>query len=127
MAKRSRSVKVGPLKPAPTQIADLVADPENRRAHTARNLAMVVEALQDVGAARSIVIDEDNLILAGNGVTTAAVQAGITKLRVIETAGDEIIAVRRSGLTPAQKRALALYDNRTAELAEWNLEQFAVR
>jgi hypothetical protein len=84
---------------------------------------MVAASLRDVGAARSIVIDEGNVILAGNGVTAAAASAGITKLRVIEAAGDELIAVRRSGLTDAQKRALALYDNRTAELAEWNLEQ----
>jgi DNA modification methylase len=34
-----------------------------------------------------------------------------------------VIAVRRSGLTAEQKRALAIYDNRTAELATWNLDQ----
>ena len=84
---------------------------------------MVVDALHQVGAARSIVIDESNVILAGNGVTEAAAEAGITKLRVIDASGDELIAVRRSGLTDAQKRALAIYDNRTAELATWNPEQ----
>ena len=84
---------------------------------------MVVDALHQVGAARSIVIDEDDVILAGNGVTEAAAEAGITKLRVIEASGDEIIAVRRRGLTAEQKRALAIYDNRTAELAEWDADQ----
>ena len=39
-------------------LTDLVPDPQNRRTHTAKNLAMVVDALQQVGAARSIVIDE---------------------------------------------------------------------
>ena len=107
----------------PVTLGDLVPDPQNRRAHNPRNVGMIVDALQHVGAARSIVIDEDNVILAGNGVTEAAVGAGITKVRVIEAAGDEIIAVRRSGLTADQKRALALYDNRTAELATWNVEQ----
>jgi DNA modification methylase len=34
-----------------------------------------------------------------------------------------VIAVRRTGLSDAQKRALALYDNRTAELATWHIEQ----
>jgi hypothetical protein len=33
--------------------------------------------------------------------------------------------VRRSGLTPEQKAKLALYDNRTAELAEWDSEALA--
>src|ERR1700692_1174461 len=81
----------------PTHIKDLVPDPANRRAHNPRNIGMVVDALHQVGAARSIVIDEDNVILAGNGVTAAAVKAGITKVRVIDAAGDELIAVRRSG------------------------------
>ena len=84
---------------------------------------MVVDALQKVGAARSIVIDEDGVILAGNGVTEAAAEAGITKVRVIDASGDELIAVRRTGLTPAQKRHLAIADNRGAELATWNVEQ----
>jgi hypothetical protein len=87
---------------------------------------MVTDALRDVGAARSIVIDEGNVILAGNGVTEAAAAAGISKVRVIDAAGDELIAVRRSGLTDEQKRHLAMYDNRTPELAEWNFEQLAV-
>ena len=113
-----------PMKGGPVRtVAELEADPENRRAHPARNLEMIAAALREVGAARSIVIDEDDRILAGNGVTTAAAQAGITKLKIIEAEGDELIAVRRRGLTPEQKRALAIYDNRTGELAEWNVEQ----
>jgi len=107
------------------QISELIPDPANRRRHNPRNLAMVVDALKDVGAARSIVIDEDNVILAGNGVTEAAVTAGFTSVRVVEAEGDELIAVRRAGLTGEQKRALAIYDNRTAELAEWNPDQLA--
>ena len=104
-------------------ISELKADPKNRRKHNARNLDMVATALKEVGAARSIVIDEDDVVLAGNGVTEAAKAAGITKVRVIEADGDELIAVRRSNLTDEQKRALAMYDNRSAELAEWDLEQ----
>jgi DNA modification methylase len=100
----------------------LVADPANRRLHPARNVEMVRASLQQLGAARSIVIDEDDVILAGNGVTAAALAAGITSVRVIETSGDELVAVRRRGLTPEQKRALALFDNRTAELAEWDVD-----
>jgi hypothetical protein len=106
-------------------LASLVADPTNRREHNERNVTMVADALRDVGAGRSIVIDEDDVILAGNGVQAAALQAGLTTVRVIEADGQEIIAVRRRGLTAAQKRALAIYDNRTAELATWNFEQLA--
>jgi len=104
-------------------VAELKPDPENRRTHNARNVAMIASSLRDVGAARSIVIDEDDRVLAGNGVTEAAEGAGITRVRVVDTDGDEIIAVRRRNLTPDQKRALAIYDNRAAELAEWNAPQ----
>jgi len=79
-----------------------------------------VDSLQQVGAARSIVIDEDNVILAGNGTVDAAGEAGIERVRIIEADGHELIAVRRRGLSVEQKRRLALADNRSAELAEWD-------
>lgn len=101
----------------------LKPDPENRRSHPERNVEMVSASLQQVGAARSIVIDEGDVILAGNGVTAAAKAAGITNVRVIEADGHELIAVRRRGLTPEQKRQLSMYDNRTAELATWDFSQ----
>lgn len=80
---------------------------------------MLERALNEVGAARSIVIDEHGVILAGNATVEAAQQAGIERVRVVEADGNEIIAVQRRGLTPEQKTKLALYDNRVAELAEW--------
>ena len=123
---QTRSRRPPAPQPAPpTCLADLRPDPVNRRSHNPRNLAMVTESLQAVGTARSIVIDEDNLILAGNGVTEAAVAAGLTKVQIVDVEGDTVVAVRRRGLTADQKRALAIYDNRTAELAEWNIEQLA--
>lgn len=104
-------------------IAILKPDKKNRRKHNERNIGMIVNSLQQVGASRSIVIDEDNNILAGNGTVEAAQLAGIERMRIVDADGEEIIAVRRTGLTDEQKRRLALYDNRTAEIAEWNLEQ----
>lgn len=119
----SKRAKERPPARAAPRLQDLVADPSNRRRHTARNIAQIVASLEQTGAARSIVIDEDNVVLAGNGVREAADQAGITKLRVIEGEADELIAIRRRGLNPAQKRFLSIADNRSAELAEWNIEQ----
>lgn len=97
----------------------------NPRRRTERSAAMIVDSLHRHGAARSIVIDEDNVVLAGNGTTDAAAEAGITRVRVVEAAGDELIAVRRRGLTAEQKAALALADNRTAELAVWDNDVIA--
>lgn len=107
-------------------IGQLKPDPKNARKHNQRNIGQIVSSLQEVGASRSIVIDEDNIILAGNGVIEAAGIAGIENVRVIEADGNEIIAVKRKGLTPEQKTRLALWDNRAAELAEWNVDQLQI-
>ncbi len=104
-------------------IGDLKPDPTNPRIHSPRNIGMISDSLRKVGAARSIVIDENDVILAGNGVIDAAAEAGIEKVRVIEADGDEIIAVRRTGLTDEQKQILSYFDNRTAELASWDAQQ----
>lgn len=104
-------------------IGELKHDTSNPRKHNPRNLKTIVDSLHDVGFARSIVIDENNEILAGNGVTEAAAIAGIEKVIEIEADGNTIIAVRRRGLTEEQKQRLKYFDNRSGELAEWNTEQ----
>jgi hypothetical protein len=104
-------------------IGDLIPDPDNARRHSERGVGIIEAALGEVGAARSIVIDEDNTILAGNATIEAAGNRGLEKVRVIETNGDEIIAVRRRNLTPEQKKKLAYYDNRGGEFSDWDPER----
>jgi len=103
-------------------ISELKSDHKNARRRTDQSSELIKESLQRYGAARSIVIDEENRILAGNGTIEGAKAAGIKNLRIIETDGDEIIAVKRTGLTEDQKVGLALADNRTADLSEWDQE-----
>jgi len=103
-------------------LGDLVPDPKNARKHNPKNIGMISDSLRAVGAGRSILIDEHNEIIAGNGVVEAAAEAGILRVRVVEADGNELIAVRRRNLTDEQKRKLAIYDNRTAELAEWDTD-----
>ena len=103
-------------------ISDLKYDHKNARKRTDSSARLIQESLQRYGAARSIVIDEENRILAGNGTIEGAKALGLTKLKVIEAAGDEIIAVRRSGLSEDDKVGLAIADNRAAELSDWDAE-----
>jgi DNA modification methylase len=103
-----------------TSIKDLKSDHKNARKRTDRSAKLIAESLQRYGAARSIVIDEDNRILAGNGTIEGAKAAGIKNVRVIETDGTEIIAVKRTGLTEDEKIGLALADNRTSDLSDWD-------
>lgn len=104
-----------------TSINDLQNDHKNARKRTDRSSKLIKESLQKFGAARSIVIDENNRILAGNGTIAGAKAAGIKNLKVIETDGNEIIAVKRTGLTEDEKVGLALADNRSSDLSEWDL------
>ncbi len=67
-------------------------------------------------------VDEENRVLAGNGTIEGAKAAGLKNVRIIDSEGDEIIAVRRTGLSEEQKVGLALADNRTADLSEWDQE-----
>ena len=118
---------MGKAKPAAVieTLADLTPDPRNARRHNPRNVGMLEKALGEVGAARSIVIDEHGVVLAGNATIEAAARAGIEKVQVVDADGETIIAVRRTGLTAKQKTRLALYDNRTAELADWDADVIA--
>jgi hypothetical protein len=104
-------------------LADLRPDPRNARRRTVRSRALLDQSISQYGAARSIVIDETGTILAGNGTVEAAAAAGITKVQVVDADGDTLIAVRRSDLSADEKIGLALADNRTADLAEWDVPQ----
>jgi len=105
-----------------TSLKDLKHDHKNARKRTDRSASLIKESLERYGAARSIVIDEDNRILAGNGTIEGAKAAGIKNLRVIETDGTEIIAVKRTGLSEEEKVGLALADNRTSDLSDWDAD-----
>lgn len=109
-------------KRTPKTIDDLRFDPQNARRYDEQNIDLIAGALSEVGAARSIVIDEGNQVLAGEGTLRGAKKAGLSKVQIIDADGETIIAVRRSNLTPEQKARLALYDNRTGELAEWDAD-----
>ena len=105
-----------------TSINDLQNDPKNARKRTDRSAKLIKQSLEQYGAARSIVIDENNRILAGNGTIAGAKAAGIKNLKIIESNGDEIIAVKRTGLSEEEKVGLAIADNRTGDLSEWDID-----
>ena len=70
-------------------------------------------SLNELGAGRSILVDKNGKIIAGNKTQEAAIKAGIKKVRIIETTGDELVAVKRTDvdIDSAKGRELALVDN----------------
>lgn len=106
-----------------SNISDLKFDDKNFNKHTEYGMSLLEKSLKENGAGRSILIDKDNNIIAGNGIIEAAGQAGLEKVKIVETTGDEIIAVKRIDLTLDSKkgREMALADNATAAAdLEWN-------
>ena len=102
-------------------------DQNNYRIHSAENKQLIKKSLEDCGAGRSILIDNENEIIAGNGVYEQAKKLGIP-VRVIETKGDELIAVKRTDLkTEDQKRkVLAVMDNTTSDIQSLILRNWRV-
>lgn len=98
-------------------IKDLTFDNKNANKHTQKGLGLLEKSLQRLGAGRSILLDKDNNIIAGNGVVEIAGQIGLENIRIIDSDGSEIIAVRRTDVTLDSKkgRELAIADNQTAK------------
>lgn len=99
-------------------------DANNARRHTEENKQRLMDSLKNLGAGRSILIDSEDVLIAGNGVYEQAQKLGIP-IRVIETDGKELVAVKRTDLkTDDEKRiALALADNRLGDLSEFDTKQ----
>lgn len=99
-----------------TTLDALTLDGRNFNRHTEQGMTLLEKSLRELGAGRSILVDKDNNIIAGNGIVEAAGKAGITRVRVVEVQGDELVAVKRTdmSLDSREGRRMALADNATA-------------
>lgn len=99
-----------------TNISDLQFDDKNFNQHTAKGMGLLEKSLQQFGAGRSILIDKDNNIIAGNGIVEAAGNIGLEDVQIVESDGKKIIAVKRTdvSLNSEEGRQMALADNATA-------------
>ena len=102
-------------------------DKRNYRKHNDRNKDLIRKSLNECGAGRSIVIDNDGEIIAGNGIYEEAQKLGI-KTKIIETDGSELVVVKRTDLsTDDQKRKqLAIMDNSTSDSSEFDIDLLQV-
>ena len=98
-------------------------DKRNYRKHGDKNKEMIRRSLEECGAGRSILIDNENTAVAGNGVLEQAEKLGIP-IRVIESDGSELIAVKRTDLSPddPKRKELALADNATSDASVWDFD-----
>lgn len=100
-----------------TNIESLVPDNENFNKGTEYGDRLMDESLRKFGLARSIVIDKNNRIIAGNKTAEKAADIGFTDVLVVEVDGNQLVAVKRKDidLDSAKGRELALADNATSK------------
>lgn len=98
-------------------------DKRNYRKHSDENKRVIKKSLEELGAGRSVLIDKNNTLIAGNGVFEQAQALGIP-VRVIETDGTELVAVKRTDIAEGdeKRKRLALADNVASDLSDFDGE-----
>lgn len=98
-----------------TKIQDLIPDDNNFNEGTQYGQHLIEESLRKFGAGRSVLIDKNNRIIAGNKTIENAAAIGLEDVIVVETTGDKIVAVKRTDvdLNSEKGREMALADNAT--------------
>ncbi|MGD7165084.1 ParB/Srx family N-terminal domain-containing protein, partial [Ralstonia pseudosolanacearum] len=98
------------------QVAALIPYARNPRTHSDEQVARIAASIVEYGWTNPVLVDGENGVIAGHGRLAAAGKLGMDEVPVIELAH----------LSPTQKRALILADNRIALDAGWDEELLAL-
>ena len=102
------------MKVTRMKLSTLKVPEKNVRIHSEKQTKEFVRSLEAFGQIRPIVIDEDNTILAGNGLYAALMAKG-------DTEADCYVV---KGLTPNEKKKLMLADNKIYSLGVDDMDVF---
>jgi hypothetical protein len=104
-------------------MGEIKFDKRNYRKHDDKNKKLIKKSLEDCGTGRSILIDKEGEIIAGNGVYSEASKLKIP-VKVIETDGTELIAIKRTDLATndEKRKQLAVMDNTTSDSSSFDME-----
>lgn len=108
------------------KVHDLIQDDRNLNKGTERGRELIEKSLRQFGAGRSILVDKNNRIIAGNKTHANAEAAGIDDAVIVETDGKKLVVVKRTDidLNTKQGREMALADNATVKVdLAWDTEQ----
>jgi len=93
-----------------TAISDLKPWARNARTHSKKQVRQIADSIQTFGFTNPVLVDDELTILAGHGRVAAAKSLGRSS----------VPCVRLSHMTPEQKRAYVLADNKLAMNAGWD-------
>ncbi len=97
-------------------LSELRAWPRNARIHSRKQIRQIADSIRRFGFTNPVLIDGDNCILAGHGRIEAALELGIATAPCL----------RINHMSPAEKRAYVLADNKLALNAGWDEELLAL-
>ena len=96
-------------------LPDLDTWQRNARTHSKKQIRQIADSIRSFGFTNPVLIDVENTILAGHGRVAAAKLLGL----------DRVPCVRLEHMTPEQKRAYVLADNKLALNAGWDEQLLA--
>src|SRR5438270_10632796 len=91
-------------------IGEIKPDPANARQHSEKQLLKLANSIGTFGFNVPVLVDAELNVIAGHGRLAACSKLGIA----------EVPTVCLDHLSPAQRRAFMIADNRLTELAEWD-------
>jgi hypothetical protein len=96
------------------KVTSLIADDKNFNKGSENGAEMIRKSFEKFGAGRSILLDKNNRIIAGN---KSVEFSGIDDVLIVESDGTQLIAVKRTDidLDSPQGREMALADNASAK------------
>lgn len=95
---------------------DLIPYARNTRTHSDEQVNQIVSSIKEFGFTNPVLVDQDNMIIAGHGRVMAA-----NKLKL-----DKVPTICLKHLTEAQKKAYIIADNRLALNAGWDEDMLKV-
>ena len=98
----------------PTKISELIPDDKNFNKGSEAGAKLIKKSFEKFGAGRSILLDKNNRIIAGN---KSVEFSGIDDVQIVESDGTKLIAVKRTDidLDSPLGREMALADNASAK------------
>lgn len=108
------------------KIADLIQDDRNLNKGTEEGRRLIEKSLRKFGAGRSVLIDKNNRIIAGNKTHENAEAIGMDDVIIVETDGRKLVAVKRTDidLDSPEGREMALADNATVKAdLKWDTKE----
>lgn len=110
-----------------TKISDLIPDANNYNKGTEFGSGLIAKSIQKNGLGRSLLLDKNGKVIAGNKTLEGTVAAGFNDedIIVVKTDGTKLVVVQRTDLDLGTRRGkeMALADNATAKAnLSWDYE-----